>query len=218
MVHYNLETPETDDALYMARGSDVEELRPAFTGDIYQYGDGLLMLVQHPCALRRGAVLHEHLLAVEVRSTSTKPRSSWENHTVSEMPLPGLQDGHSIADFLGVQVVKSDALTDVPRMAVLSERGVNLLLQRWVYHCSRVVVPTITYNEQTYGPFNEAELTLDWLMEREGVLGRDEALKEFDAWVRGTSETGQKSRQRRLADRQEANAVRREARAHLKTI
>lgn len=218
MVQIALETPASADSLYIARDSEIEELRPAFTGDVYRHDGKLLMLVQHPCALRRGVTMHENILAVEVKSTDAKPRSDWKNHAVAEMPLPALQEGHSIADFLAVRVEKSASLIGSPRLAILSERGVNLLMQRWVYHCSRVVVPTITYNDQTYGPFNEADLALDWLTDRAAVLGRAEAFAEFDDWVRGPGDAGQQSRQSRLGDRQEANSVRREARLHLKTL
>ncbi|MGW4339033.1 hypothetical protein ACWEK5_40470 [Rhodococcus koreensis] len=218
MTEFVLETPDSADSLYMARGEDVDELRPPFTGDIYASDEETLMLVQHPCALRKGVVLHETLLAVTVRSRTEKPRKEWRKHAVTEMPLPGLREGHAVADFLGVTTVKSASLEDRRRLAMLSERGVNLLMQRWVYHCTRVIIPTITYNDQTFGPFNEAELAVDWLEQRQEVIGREAALREFEEWMRGSTTAGQPTRQQRLADRQEANTVRKETRAQLKAI
>lgn len=216
MSDYQLETPDSWDSIYSARGEEIEDARPPFTGDVYDAEGSLLMLVQHPCALRRGVAMYDRLLVVKVKS-SGKPRSNWAAHAFTEMPLPELNEEHYIGDFTEVDIIESTSLQRSPRLAVLSQLGVNLLLQRWVYHCSRVVVPTITYDEQTYGPYNEADLAQEWITDHPET-DVQEALEAFDAWVRETAEPGQRTRQRLLADRQAASAVRQAMRKHLRTL
>ncbi len=55
-------------------------------------------------------------------------------------------------------IVSPDQLQQAKRIACLSQFGVNLLLQRWIQHNSRVVVPTEKIDEATVSQFDEADL------------------------------------------------------------
>nr|MBM4732589.1 hypothetical protein [Prescottella equi] len=218
MVDIRLETPQSSDALYLALGDDVDAFRPGFTGDVYEHKQlGLLMLLQHPCAMRKGLQLHPRLLAATV-SPAEGLRSDWHKSPYTLMPLPRLLDSrdHS-ASFIDLMLVTPDDLERSRRIATMTQVGVNLCLQRWVHHNSRVVIPTITFAEQTLGPFEEADLAQDWAAERES-LSIAEAFAEFDSWIRDSPDGSARTRQAMLGDPQCASAVRREARAHLKTL
>lgn len=83
---------------------------------------------------------------------------------MSKMPLPELiptlETGrrHQAAFFDEPYLVSPDDLMPDKRIAYLSQTGVNLLLQRWVHHNSRVVVPTATYQEVSSPAYEEADL------------------------------------------------------------
>lgn len=69
------------------------------------------------------------------------------------MPLPELVPTatsgrrHQAAFFDELYLVAPDDLVPEKRVACLSQTGVNLMLQRWINHNSRAVVPTGTYQE-----------------------------------------------------------------------
>lgn len=87
------------------------------------------------------------------------------------MPLPELEESdnpkhrnHAI-DFNELCTVSPEQLETADRIASLSTIGVNLLLQRWVHYLSRVVVPTLTFNEATLPFYEEADLIEEWCEE-----------------------------------------------------
>lgn len=213
MADEELETPKDAESLYAYKGDDAMLERVHFTGDVFDVDGVLQILVQHPCALRKGMMLHPKLLTAEVREDSVKPRTEWKNHRLSEMPLPSLRDDsrHYVADFDLLSTTPSESLKISARIAVLTQSGVNLLSQRWVYHSSRVMVPTRTFDLQTFGPYNEAELSEEWAMVHPD---RENSAQLFDAWIRDKKP----SRQSLLADQQTASAVRREMRQYLNTL
>ena len=95
--------------------------------------------------------------------------------------------------------------------------GVNLLLQRRLHHNSRVIVPTATLSAATVGPFNEAELTEEWIDERaEYGVEPLQALAECSNWL--DARVGTVSRQDALSNPQHASRIRREARQHWKSL
>ena len=69
------------------------------------------------------------------------------------------------ATFTELSLVSSEDLKVAERVAMLSLQGVNLLVQRWIYHCSRVVIPTARISEQISGPYEEADLVEDFSRE-----------------------------------------------------
>ena len=147
---------------YRARGEEVVRHRPVFTGDVFEkvpvQGLGAsknktVIVLQHPCALRSNGVdLHSRLMVAELRNHKVIPVEDWTRH-LGKMPLPelipALETGrrHQAAFFDEPYLIGPDDLALEKRIACLSQTGVNLLLQRWVHHNSRVVVPTATYQE-----------------------------------------------------------------------
>lgn len=211
-----LETPDDPESIYLAR-EEVGAYRPTFTGDIYRIeAPRLVMVLQHPCALRRGVDLHPKLLVASVAPDNL--RTNWSKASFATMPLPKLLDGKDYsADFIELEVIASRELQAHPRIAVLSQLGVNLLMQRWVYHSTRLVVPTHRYSDTTVGPFDEADLTEEWIEDRvDHGASPLEAERECASWL--DVKANDRTRRALLTDTQHASSVRREARAHRKSV
>lgn len=219
------------DSLYRARGDEVVRHRPVFTGDVFErvpvQGLGetktkAVIVLQHPCALRfNGVDLHSRLMVAELRNHKVIPVEDWTGHA-SKMPLPelipALDTGkrHQAAFFDEPYLVGPDDLGLDKRIACLSQTGVNLLLQRWVHHNSRMVVPTATYQEVSSPAYEEADLIEEWCEKRiEAGLEIQEAAVEAVKWLREDAGGGM-TRQRLLEDPQNRSTVRRQMRAALR--
>lgn len=211
----DLEAPTSVAQLYLARGADeMESLlhRPYFTGDVYQFEDGRLSaLMQHPCSMSHSP--SAVYLAAEVRRAPSAP--VWVGKHYKRMFLPELLDGrdHSI-EFDRLQLIPRDDLGSAERIAILSGFGVNLLLQRWVHHSTRVVVWTKTLDRQTSGPTEEADLTSDSVSDLvDAGSTADEALAFVEGWFRQSPEDGASTYQDMLKNSQERSTVRTHLRA-----
>lgn len=114
-----------------------------------------------------------------------------------------------MVSFRHLELVGSDTFGEGSlRIATLSSYGINLLLQRWVFQNSRVVVPTMTYEEQISGPYNEADLEAEWLNELDDTpQGTSMA---FHQWIRDSPDGTDVRRQAMLEDPQQRSFVRRE--------
>lgn len=224
-----LEAPGSDSnpnwgALFRYRGDEVNPSRPVFTGDVFldPATDSRIQIVQHPCAIRRDGVrLVNNLLVVPVdRATQVFATTDWRRF-YKQMLLPDLlgpNTDHYAGLFHRPEVVASGALPEMQRIASLSLKGVNLLLQRWVHHNSRVVVETHAINAATVEQFEEADLVEEWCDEWTAA-GRDadEAENEAHEWLR--SDAGDGSRwQQKLEDPQTRGEVRSAMRGTLKRI
>ncbi|WP_125614080.1 hypothetical protein [Specibacter cremeus] len=227
MTFHDLEAPGSGKApnwgaLYRARGDEVSASRPIFTGDIFEDASCIgpqgtvkktILILQHPCALRTNGVdLVSRLLVAEVvASDSLVPASEWKGR-FKQMPLPELYaqpEGHFVAHLHEPQLVLPESLRLETRIACMSQMGVNILLQRWVHHNSRVIVPTFEYQKVTSEQFEEADLVEEWCDE----LAADEAeiLIETRAahdWLRSPSNIGDMSWQDLLKDPQSRSTVR----------
>jgi hypothetical protein len=229
MAH-SLEAPGTDEApefssLYRARGADeVVVHRPIFTGDVF-FGVPVIgeeaprdvIVLQHPCAIRRGVELAPKLLVAEIAADSALAPSKWSTGHYKKMPLPELQldddPKHYAAFFERHQLVLREDLNLELRKASMSQRGVNLLMQRWVHHNSRVIVPTQDYQDVTGAQYEEADIIEEWCVDRDDDgVPPETATMEIDIWLG----TGDPSPRKRLDDLQQRSAVRREVRAALK--
>lgn len=227
-----LEAPGKWEELYRARGDEVTDERPVFTGDVFALRSGTqnrppgapaagpngILVVQHPCALRTNGVdLVERILVAEVQPAALVPRSQWRGH-FKVMPLPELvaqteaAPGHHEGLFTSLLVVSPRDLDAYDRIATMSPIGVNLLLQRWVHHNSRVIVETSKYAAVTVGPYEEADLTEDWVAERLAAGCRiEDSQHECHRFLREPVSPGGPSRQDALGDNQLRSAVRRAA-------
>ncbi|MDN5731040.1 MAG: hypothetical protein L0K41_06290 [Yaniella sp.] len=212
---YQLETPKPLSSIYLARGVDeVDEYRPWFTGDVFQVKNSsdMMIMLQHPCSLRiDGSVLEERLLMAQI-TIGKNHRSDWNKHAFAEMPLPELIEGDDtkyVVSFRHLELVESETFGDgSSRIATLSSHGINLLLQRWIFQNSRVIVPTMTYEEQISGPYNEADLEAEWLSELDGT--QQGTSTTFHQWIRESPDGSDIRRQAMLEDPQQRAFVRRE--------
>lgn len=179
-----------------------------------------LMVLQHPCALRiDGVNLAKRLLVARVSVAPLMPAAEWTRH-YKKMPLPEFDlagsGGHSAASFIELEVVTPGELLPERRLLSLSQVGVNLLMQRWVHHNSRVVVPTGMFDLVTSGPFEEADLVEDWCdTALEHGVSLEDAMSDAHAWIRSEGSSGQ-SRQAMLEDPQHRSTIRKEMRQDLK--
>ncbi|MGC5172086.1 hypothetical protein ACLQ2Q_15695 [Microbacterium sp. DT81.1] len=90
--------------------------------------------------------------------------SDWSAGHFKAMFLPEVGGEGTAAvrvKFQDIQIVDPQQLEAGERVAILSAYGVNLLLQRWIHHNSRIVVPTSRLETSTAGPFDEADLIGD---------------------------------------------------------
>lgn len=208
-----LETPEDAEDLYLARGSEVDPNRPIFTGDVLAVEGQLALLLQHPCAMRRGGTLAPMLLAASVKSDASIPQDWHSNYR--KMFLPNLHETStdSAAEFDDILVLTSDDASGAQRVATLSEVGVAYLMQRWVYHNTRVRVATRTFIDTLAPQTEEADLETDWVGHFVGDDGgnRSDAATAFHAWL----DENQRARRTRLVDSAGRAAIRRELRVYL---
>lgn len=212
------------DQLYRTRGSEVVSWRPVFTGDVFERKtDGTTksrnyVVLQHPCALRTNGVdLVGRLLVAEARRFQTANAEVWASNG-RIMPLPSLYKGGETGK--ARQAVIFEKLEVLPledlgtRIACLTRHGVNLLLQRWIRHNSRLVVPTPQIDDVTSAVFEEADLIEDWCTEANAAkVNAKVAASDCMTWLREDS-AGQ-SRQARIEEPQFRSEVRREMRAEL---
>ena len=218
------------DALYRARGDEVSQMRPVFTGDVFT---GLrlsgstgrikarsVMVLQHPCSMRTNGVdLAWQVLVAEVTNRKELDEAGWAGGNYNLMPLPGLrpeatnQSKHQAANFDNLYTVSPGLLVPSARLVSLSQFGVNLLLQRWVHYSSRVVVPTHNFHEQTVVFYEEADLIEEWCDETDsGDLGA--STRSCLDWLR--ADRGGTTYQEMLRNPQSHSMIRRAMRQELK--
>jgi hypothetical protein len=113
--------------MYRARGDEVESRRPIFTGDVF-FGATVIgesepknvVVLQHPCVIRRGLTLTPKLLVAEVRPEQLHRPSKWSRFP-RQIPLAELVvDGnptHFSGFFVDHQLVLSEALDIHKRVA-----------------------------------------------------------------------------------------------------
>lgn len=221
-----LETPSGSgldwDELYTYRGEEVDKSRPYITGDVFhdvaitndagseERAD--VMLLQHPCALRKNGI--DFVTRVPVaRISSLQLLKNWTGN-YKRMPLPGLfpdrdtPSCHCAASFEQLELVSEGQLAD-RRVACLTQYGVALLLQRWVHHNSRVIVPTHTLERIICGPFAEADLVEEWCFRMLPDGSTSEAIRnetiDCTDWLGG--DYGGETRQKALAHKQKRAAI-----------
>jgi hypothetical protein len=222
-------------SLYRARGDEVVAHRPLFTGDVFgkvkvpgsaaSISEKMVTLVQHPCALRtNGTDLTPQLIVAEVREFKVLTPKEWKGH-YKKMPLPELmfsdngETFHGAAFFDSLLMVPSENLHRAKRLACLSPVGINLMLQRWVAYNSRAVIPTVTYQEVTNGPYEEADLVEEWCEQRvSDGMSINTATSEAVEWLRKCPDENRPRRQDQLTNPQQISGIRRDMRKELSSL
>lgn len=204
MAPRDLEAPPGQDPdwdeLYVARGTDVLAHRPIYAGDVFtgvrlrptrgEAKNRSVMVIQHPCAMRPDGVhLAPSILVARVHEFPFLGRAKWATNG-KLMPLPDLMPdvqsnkANQAAFFDDTYHVHPDDLNLDNRIACLSEIGTYLLLQRWVYHSSRVVVPTPICEEMNSHVFAEADLLESWCEPAIAAgVSIDDAFADAAAWL-----------------------------------
>jgi hypothetical protein len=214
----SLETFEKPGDLYLARGEEVNPLRPLFTGDIVadvaipgvQEG-GMAVVAAHPCSMRgKDAQLEPRVLVAAVAESGKIGRSAWSTGNFGLMPLPDLVEAGKLLvarlDDIG-KALTADIMAGA-RVACLSPLSVNLLQQRFIWRLTRHEVPTYQLQEVSAHVFEEADLLEEW-SDTVCAAGasQEQAAASFEAFVRA-ARGGGKTLQDDLRDPQRRSTVR----------
>lgn len=168
----SLQTFEKPGDLYLARGDEVNPLRPLFTGDIVAdaaipgvQDGGMAVVVAHPCSMRgKDAQLEARVLVAAVAESGKIGRAAWVSGHFGLMPLPDLVEAGKLCvarlDDIGKALTAQ--LVAGTRVACLTPFGVNLLQQRFIWRLTRHEVPTCQLQEVSARVFEEADLLEEW--------------------------------------------------------
>ena len=173
-----LTCPDDDDALYLARGGDVDAFRPLFQGDVirgveiagYPEDDHhAVAVLQHPCTMRRGPRLRDRVAVVPVRGHAYVRPDRWATTHTQIFPLPFLdldtEIQHAAGFFDEPGTIEASTLMAGDRVGQLTPSGVMLFQQRHVYAGTHTVVGVDTLADYSAPALTEAELQADWCME-----------------------------------------------------
>lgn len=213
----SLETYAQSSELYLARGSDVNPLRPLFTGDIFAdaaipgvQDSGMAVVVAHPCSMRGSqASLRPRVLVAAVHERAAVAAEMWTRGHFDETPIPELILGSyhvGRLDELG-KALTAD-LDSGARLACMSAYGINLLQQRLVWHLTRFEVPTRSFQEAFDHTLHEVDLLEEWNDELcPAGLGEPEAAVRFEEFIRREQASG-RTLQKDLREPQRRSTVR----------
>jgi hypothetical protein len=224
----SLETFEKPGDLYLARGEDVNPLRPLFTGDVVAnlaipgvQEVGMAAVVAHPCSMRgKEAQLEPRVLVAAVAESGKIGRTAWAGGNFALMPLPDLVETGQLCvarlDDIG-KALTADIMAGV-RVACLSPFGVNLLQQRFIWRLTRHQVPTYLLQEVSAHVFEEADLLEEW-SDTVCAAGAspEQAAASFEAFVRA-DRGGGSTLQGDLRDPQRRSTVRSACRAEAESV
>ena len=211
----SLETFDSPDQLYLARGDDVNPLRPLFTGDVVddvaipasrsRYGGGYCA----SCHAREAPTCPRVLVAA-VEKHSRIGRSAWTEGHAGLMPLPDLLEagGLWVARLDDIGRARTKGVTASRRLACLSPFGINLMQQRFIWRMTRHQVPTALLQEASAHTFEEADLLEEWndTICPAGATP-DQAAASFEAFLRADCGHG-RTLQNDLRDPQRRSSVR----------
>jgi hypothetical protein len=169
-----------------------------------------------------GVNLAESLLVARLSNFPLLRRQSWDTNG-RLMPLPDLMPDvvsgkrHQAAFFDNTYHVHPSQLDLTKRVACLSEAGVYLLLQRWVFHSSRVVVPTFDFESMNSHVFTEADIVEEWCEEALVYdVPIDQAAQDAAAWL--SDEVGGVTRREALQTTARQSEIRRAAKKAVEAL
>lgn len=174
--------PPDLDGFYRVRGDDAAEQaihRPISTGDAFERlsipaFDGArhdVIVVAHPCSLRSGVHLAEHVQVATVvpfegriRLGRASVRQQWAVNEIRRFPLPDLRgDGNDYVVALdSVTSLRSAALDLSGRIAVLDDDAVALLMTKYIENATRLRAPKERVFEVMAPAMEEISLLEEW--------------------------------------------------------
>lgn len=218
----DLEIPNDVADLCLARDGEVNRYRPLFTGDVVSAtsvpilgdDDHVVAILSHPCAMRAGPNIAEHLHVAPVVSYEPASERVWEKH-FKVLPLGRIaQLEHAAVKLDQMTLVKRSAIDSERRVFCMSRPGINLLRQRLVHHLTRVLIPTHTFDVEAAGAHEEVDLMEEWIEQASAHdIDLVRASTDFHRWI--TEEKEGMARQAMLLDPQCVPSVRRSMRAEL---
>lgn len=198
------------DGMWQYRAKSVQFPRPIFTGDVF-FGIDIAddddnpagaIVLQHPCALRsNGYAMREQILVAEVGLHGEMATLKQWQGSYNLMPLNAVQtrrpDDHYAAFFDRLYTVAPDQLVLTKRIACMQILGISLLMQRWIYHNSRVAIPTPRFTMVFKARYAEADGIEDYCKVRRQMRVKvPEAEKEASEWLDALSDdTGRPRRE-----------------------
>lgn len=168
-----LDAPAEREEIYLARTEDVDPYRPICQGDIFLDVEipGLdpahgAMVIAHPCVMRAGPRLRPKVTVIPVVTYDRVPLANWPSQHLRVYPLPELDPARPDQDYAArfdeFGTVSADELQLDRRAAMLSQRGVLLLQQRFIHSHSRAEIPLNVLLEASAAVFEELELQENW--------------------------------------------------------
>lgn len=122
------------------------------------------MIVAHPCSMRgSGGHLRGRIAVAPVRPYERVPLRAWPRGHFNAFPLPELLDEPSAALLLELTSVTGGELEAAERIAVLTDYGIYVLQQRFVFSLTRVVVGLEQFEQTSAHVLAEAELEEEWV-------------------------------------------------------
>jgi hypothetical protein len=165
-----LTAPRGVDELYLARHDEVSPARPLMPGDVLAgVGGSHAMIVAHPCSMRgSGGRLRPRVAVAPVSDYQRLPLSAWPSGHFNVFPLPELLPEPCAAKLLELSSATREELEAAERVATLSDYGVYVFQQRFVFCLTRVVVGLDRLEEVSGHLLAEAELEEEWVDELTG--------------------------------------------------
>jgi hypothetical protein len=198
--------------------SDPPMVRPIGPGDVFcdvpldhlaTPMRGHVIVVGHPCSLRRGLRLQEDIPVAPI----AEPGIPSDQHPIAERVLPVKKllppgsDKNRVIQLTLATTVPSASLEVCRRCASLNRAGIVALQQRLIGNQSRVKVPAGIIAKHCRGPLTEIELWTDW---REACVDAGvEATSmdnEFDEFMTSDSGFGSLSWRDALGEHEHAQA------------
>lgn len=170
-----LADPTDPEIMYLDADGSVPVARPIMTGDIFtdvpcsRGGEPqTVMVVTHPCSMRTRNALLRPIVTVATIVDSPQPTFSarrWQAGQFDYMPVDNVpaQGRKSAIHLTDLHSARSDDLDLDRRIMGLSDHGVVVLLQRWIYQMSRDPVPLEELYELVAPVLAEAEIHEQWV-------------------------------------------------------
>lgn len=168
-----LADPSDPDRMYLETGN-ISVARPLMFGDVVSgvpcsrggEPSDYVMLMTHPCSMRKGPVLRETIVTAtieESKHTSVKPEK-WADSTFDFVPLYDFPDAgaQTVVSLAGLHAAASVDLSVDNRVLALSDYGITVVLQRWIYQLSRDPVPLDELAELIAPILAEADIQEEW--------------------------------------------------------